>query len=55
MKRICTITITYELDDEDATAVTERADWLAGNVEISDLIGAGEPWGLTATVDYANE
>ncbi len=50
MKRTCTITITYDLDDGDATADTERAAWLAGEVDIQDLIAAGEPWGLAATV-----
>jgi hypothetical protein len=53
MTRTITITITYTLDDPSATAETERADWLASNVEVADLIGSDTPFTLTAAVTEA--
>jgi hypothetical protein len=38
MARMVTITITYDMDDEDKSLQDELRDWLDGNVNVQDII-----------------
>jgi hypothetical protein len=37
MARIVTVTLTYDMDDEDKPLSDELRDWLEGNVNVMDL------------------
>ncbi len=52
MARMVTVTITYDMDDEEKTLADELKDWVEGNISVQDLEFSGAGWpktGLTSS------